>query len=416
MRSNKKKKTPANRGKQRPIIRVVRSPMQPSPLTTLLNTAGNVLTKGLMGLVTGFGDYKVYSNTLMTSGVDPPQVTNSTNGGFVVRHREYIGDVLGTINFTQTSYALNPGIPESFPWLSTVASEFEQYRWRGMIFEFKSTSSDSVLAAAANSALGTAMMATQYDPYNPPFPDKHALENYVYASSNKPSVSFIHPIECARGQTPITELYTRVGAPPASSDLRMYDLGTFTIATQGQQANGGVVGELWASYEVELFKPRLFAGTLGNEILTDALINNAPALVTNATPLGNGSLWTASVHSVLGCSVNSATRILSFPANLNEGYYFISFITTGTAAVVATPTLTFTNCAFVNVLPLTVGPPPTYSSLARNVGASSTTLMFNFTITITAANATVLFATDGTLPTAATLQYMFITQLNGSLP
>ena len=67
---------------------------------------------------------------------------------------------------------------------------------------------------SVNTALGQVIMATDYNAANPPFAQKSEMENYEYGQSAKPSESAIHPIECARLQTTISELYTRAGAVP----------------------------------------------------------------------------------------------------------------------------------------------------------------------------------------------------------
>ena len=167
---------------------------------------GHYLGKGAQEMfqsLVGFGDYRLNGNTLMTGGMSPPQMVNSINrGGYIVRHREYLGDVLATETFTSKVYPLNPGI-QTFPWLSQIAGSFEQYKFRGLVFEFRSTSSDAVLSTATSSALGTVIMATQYNVLNPPFASKLAMENYEFANSDKPSCSFYHPIECMASRTPV---------------------------------------------------------------------------------------------------------------------------------------------------------------------------------------------------------------------
>lgn len=193
----------------------------------------------------------------MYGGMSPPMIQNSMNrGSVIVRHREYVADIGGTINFTNRNFALNPGLNGTFPWLSQVAAAFEQYRFRGLIWEFRSTSADSVINAQPNVGMGTVIMATQYNSLDPGFTNKIEMENYEYANSCKPACSFIHPVECALHQTPNTPLYIRTGGIPTQSDERLYDMGNFNIATSGLAADGGVIGELWVTFEIELFKPK----------------------------------------------------------------------------------------------------------------------------------------------------------------
>lgn len=198
----------------------------------------------------------------MFGGMTPPMIQNSMNGGgIIVRHREYIGDLQSSIVFTNRNFPLNPGLTSTFPWLAQIANAFEQYRFRGLIFEFKSLSADALISAAQNIGQGTVIMATQYNALSPGFSSKIEMENYEFANSAKPSISFMHPVECAMYQTPNTPLYVRSGAIPAGADERLYDLGNFCVATQGLPSPSGTIGELWCTFEIEFFKPKYNSDT-----------------------------------------------------------------------------------------------------------------------------------------------------------
>lgn len=178
-------------------------------------------------------------------------------------HKEYIQDVQGSSAFRLTELPLNPGLPSSFPWLSQMADAYEEYRIKGMVFEFKSTSSEFVLnsggAGGSSGALGTVIMATNYNAaIHPPFNDKKSMENYEHAQSAPPTKSMIHAIESKGAATVLKTLYLRTGPSPDGTDIRMYDIGNFCIATQGMitEVNNATIGELWVAYEVEFFKPR----------------------------------------------------------------------------------------------------------------------------------------------------------------
>lgn len=214
--------------------------------------AGNFLSS-----LFGFGEYKVNRNSLMTKGGptapnDPPIVSNTT-GGTRIQHREYIQDITGSTSFNILTFPVQPGIATTFPWLSSVAGAFEEYILHGILFEFKSTSADAL--NSTNTALGTVIMATEYNPLHGAFTSKRDMENYVYSTSSPPSVSALHPIECARDVTVLSELFVR-NVPMTGADLRFSDLGLFQIATVGMQA-AAVIGELWVTYDIELLKPKL---------------------------------------------------------------------------------------------------------------------------------------------------------------
>jgi len=210
----------------------------------------------LLGRVTGAGAYQVRSNSLM--GRPPSFGMTSVR----VRHQEYLADVYSGFDlvsaataFDYRQFYINPGLAATFPWLSSIANNFEEYKFHGLIFEFRTTSGQSV--ASSNTALGTVMMATEYDVLDPPFPSKVAMEAYMFASSTVPSCSVVHAVECQPKQNVDPVLYIRNTTPPAGADQRLYDLGFFQVATVGMQAAGVNLGEMWVTYDVELLKPKL---------------------------------------------------------------------------------------------------------------------------------------------------------------
>jgi hypothetical protein len=212
----------------------------------------------LLSHIFGNGDYKLKYNTLMDAG-GPPQFSGvNSDRSTVIRHREYVSDVLSSTGFVITSYPITMSNVNLFPWLNSLGSNYEQYRIHGMIFEFKSTSGSAI--ASTNNALGTVIMGTQYDVDDVPFANKLQMENSQYTTSSAPSVSFLHGVECALLLTVAPVLYTdgatQVGAV---RDLRFTQFCNFSIATVGQQAASVNLGELWISYEIELLKPKLSA-------------------------------------------------------------------------------------------------------------------------------------------------------------
>ena len=159
----------------------------------------------------GYGAYRRRKAGSRILKGDPPIVQNSS-GGFVIRHREYIGDLNTSQAFSIFSFPLNPGIDSCFPWLAEVASNFEEWVPRGIVFEFKSTSSDAVVSTNANAALGTVIMATEYNPYNGSFASKLQMENYEFAKSCKPSQSMLHAVECSQKHNTQNSYFIRTGS------------------------------------------------------------------------------------------------------------------------------------------------------------------------------------------------------------
>lgn len=211
----------------------------------------------MAGRITGRGRYRINYNSIIGN---VPSIRNSRGreGATIVRHKEYIGDVLSSTGFNlQYSLPINAAQTSTFPWLAQLAANFEQFEVQGMLFEYVSSSGDTT---AGSTSLGEVVMATQYNSYEPPFSTKQQMLNQEFSVSVKPSLNGIHPIECAPKQTTLELLYTRVGAPAPTSDIRLYDLGVFSLATNGQQVDGQNLGELYVTYEIVLMKPKLQSG------------------------------------------------------------------------------------------------------------------------------------------------------------
>lgn len=308
-----------------------------------------LLGNGLEGLVgtgmkalTGFGAYAPYGysvkknsfNRKLSEGNDPAEIRNAKEGRFIIRHREFLQDIYSPFGdgdvFNVQSYKINPGLPDTFPWLSTVAQNFEQYALRGMIFEFKSCSSDY---NGGVGQLGTVIMATEYDSTRPSFSSKQQMENHQYSSSCKPSYSMLHPIECSRSSAPLTELYVRTGSVPEGNDARLYDFGEFQIATQGIPTAHANLGELWVTYEIELLKPRM--NGIGAMQLSSFYYNTSTT-VTAANYFGTTGLM-KSPNNDFDMELTSNT--IYFPQELGEAVLVLGYSVQGTSVTVVHPIL-----------------------------------------------------------------------------
>lgn len=176
----------------------------------------------------------------------------------VVTHREFIQDIRSSSAFNSTTFRINPGLFATFPWLASIGANYEQWVCQGLIFEFKTTSATAI--GSTSTALGTVIGAVQYNSLAPVFANKQQMENYEFAQSTVPSQSMIVPVECSPKQTQCGGIFNVRSQDNSSidDDPRLYDLGRFTIATQGMQAENQVLGELWVSYKICFMKPRQY--------------------------------------------------------------------------------------------------------------------------------------------------------------
>lgn len=370
------------------------------PIGGVIGAGLGGLAQGLLKHITGFGDYNVAVNTLMGEGFSPSELINMSKNAVCLRHREYITDIVASADFSVQAFPINPGMEQSFPWLAGVANNFEEYMITGMIYEFKTLSADYTTASSA--ALGYVAMATQYNALLPDFVDKIHLENYEFSNSAKPSETFIHPIECKRSLNPVSQLYVRSQAVEANADARLYDLGKFQIATGGNSGTG-VLGELWCTYEICLFKPKLVE-------IDDALLSSHWQLnsAANASPLG-AAVATYLSGSNLPCVLTATT--ITWPSHVVNGLFLISYVAWGGSATIDDPTVSATtNCAQETYMK---GDTVDYSSVPQN-GVAAITYSFSTVVRISGPSAVVTFAGDGTLPTSPTAD-LWITQLNDDL-
>jgi len=148
-----------------------------------------------------------------------------------------------------------------------VAQNFEQYRIMGMVVEFVSNSGNAV--SSTNASLGSISIATQYNAELPTFSSKRQLLNHYYAVSAPPSKNLMHAIECKDMYDPYKLYWVRTAVDPPTStrDSRLSDYGVINIINVGSQS-AFVAGELWISYDILLYKPRLLSqgldGSLGS--------------------------------------------------------------------------------------------------------------------------------------------------------
>jgi hypothetical protein len=267
-----------------------------------------------LGLYEGQGSYgKGSANSLIEgSGRTPPMfgsVADET-GALIVTHREYIGDIFGpdstSRNFKNRVFDLNPGIERTFPWLSQIAQNYEEYEFGQLVFEFKSTVNPSV---SGDGQMGTIVMVTNYNSGTRPFDDKNQMMQYDGSQSCRSTQHAVHGVECDPAKySGASGHYIRTGPMP-DEDIKSYDHGKFQLATVGMPSNfdNDPIGELWVYYTVKLRKPRLFTGK-GLNISRDVYVLNQSASGSQVHQAS--AAWAAHASNSLGTQ-------LSFVQELN---------------------------------------------------------------------------------------------------
>ncbi len=241
------------------------------------------------------------------------------DGRVRIRHREYLADIVGSVAFASNSYSVNPGLPGTFPWLSTLAQNFESYLFHKLSFDFETQKSASTS--------GSLMMAIDYDASDAAPQNKQQLMAYHHA------VRSAVWDECSfRGDRQDlkkfgVQRYVRSGSLAANLDVKTYDVGTLFVATQGE-ADTTAIGELYVDYDVELITPQ------SNR---EAVISNSAFITTTAA--SRAAPFTGTQTIVGGLSVTATGATMTFG---RVGKYWLAYQLTGTVTTATAPTLTGT--------------------------------------------------------------------------
>jgi hypothetical protein len=236
----------------------------------------------------------------------------------VITEDEYIDDINGSVSFATQGFYMNPGQALTFPWLSTLAKQFEKYRVLGLQFYYKPL----VSGFATNGQSGKVMLSFDYD----------AGDNLP---GSKQQVEDTHPHDdCMPYEEACLTLdpnqlnsqdskYVRPGMLAAGADIRIYDGGLLAVSTEGN-ANTDPIGELRVRYSIELSVPVLenasaipknFHTAYYTTAITDMVtgVAEAAALTEVENPLG----------------ITQAAGVLTLPAGNFVANYTLRFVFTG---------------------------------------------------------------------------------------
>lgn len=188
--------------KSRPSVLELLTPPPRRPLPPLSRVPGTAAVDAAVRRVMAGSGTKSLRRTSFAISTLPKMV--STSGGFLLSHRECVGALtsganagtvggylpvlIGGAAWPAGGLDIYPTSASLFPWLSTIAIRFEQYKWRKLNVQFITASGDGTSATLAQ---GNVMSYIEYNPTSPSAPttSQNFLNNYG-AVSTKPSQSF----------------------------------------------------------------------------------------------------------------------------------------------------------------------------------------------------------------------------------
>jgi len=364
---------------------------------------GDLAEKGVRGFAKSFfgvGDYTLKSNSLVPGGgatSSKVQIIPAGDRETRIIYREYLGDVYThpTVagSFNIAGYSLNPGLLATCPWLAPIAQQYEQWTPNGIVFEFRSTSSEYV----STQALGSVIMATEYDSLDTAFANKQEMLNAAYSNEAKPSERIVHGVECDPRDNPNRIFYVRAGPVPSGGSVRDYDLGTFYVATQGGATANLNLGSLYIHYDITLRKEQLFNGLTAKGVLY-ALYTNTTSY-TNANPLTNLT-YRSGYNNLLTLSGTTIT----FPTYTSGARWVVMIRWYGSVAAAY---------AFSALL---VGLQEATGTSASEFwsGGTSSYCVYAYIFTQTARTASIAFS-GMTLPTGTQISTLYVSQISSDV-
>jgi len=252
-----------------------------------------------------------------------PVIKTLPNGSTRIVHSEYIGEVFGSANYNVASYAVQPGIANTFPWLSLMAPLYETYHINKLKFKFVTEKS-----TATN---GAVMLAMDFDAQDSAPASKTALLSYHNAVRSQPWADCTY-VANPSDVNKLPNRYVRT-APIVSGDLKTFDVGNFFIATQGC-ADTSVLGELHIEYDIEFKTPQL---DLGNFASAGSNFSGGTVGITGILLLGTSPALN-NPGSGMPITYNTTTGAISFGQVGSYLVTFIIFTASSAGNTIVTPT------------------------------------------------------------------------------
>jgi len=217
-----------------------------------------------------------------------PVIVASRDSSRII-HRELIYSVIGSDAFTvQQTFALNPGLAATFPWLSTQAQSWEAYRFNKLKF--------CAYTRTGSAIPGSLMLVPDYDAADAAPISEQVASAYEDVSEDVPWKD----VECELLPAAMHSLgprkFIRTGPLAANEDVKTYDVGNLFVCT----VDGTAVkwSKLWVEYDVTLFTPQLPPGGGSSAFLSEHITGTSPTTGANfANPVvsaGSSNLVTIS--------------------------------------------------------------------------------------------------------------------------
>jgi hypothetical protein len=321
--NNNKKKNPVKIGRLLNLVRNEtskrgRAPPRPrrtmrkgiKGMTKLNRMTPNKVPRNLGGK-SGFGNKKCITIS-ETEYIQEYTTAAATSGAF------YVG----------SSLPVNPGQASTFPWLSTIAANYQKYKFLALEFFYEP---EVTQYAPTGANIGKVVMAAEYNSSLGAPNNKEDMEDIEPNANDMPYEVIKLRLDPKELNPNSDAKFIRIAGLPGGSDIKTYDCANIFVANQGQTASATVLGELHVRYTVMLCDP-IILGQLG-------IPNNYS--VSQLIAFANESLTSGIPHNVLfadktagdgynnGVGVVNTTGSIVLPIGNYQIFSLSNFTTTG---------------------------------------------------------------------------------------
>jgi hypothetical protein len=294
----------------------------------------------------------------------------------VITHKEMLADFDTSDTFTTRALVVNAGNSACFPWLSTIAANYEEYIFHSLTFEHVPTQ--------ATTSPGRSGMYIEPDPTDPlPVTKQQAgqMSGAVTAAVWDTAI-YNTPKNILKRLPSFMVSNDSGGAAPGASTSMTYDMGRLIEFSYADASPGTV--EVWVSYTVELRVPS-FANSVS--AIPQAGFTYFGGAVAPAAVFGTQAYFDSNTYGSIIDWVDSATIIFSSAFN---GILQITSNKAGSVSPVAyTPdTETGTTAVLTNGLDFS----STNAYVAQYTVSAATGQTINFVPTVAAAGSLTNFS------------------------
>nr|UHS72073.1 MAG: putative coat protein [Tombusviridae sp.] len=222
----------------------------------------------------------------------------TTKNGVVITHSEMLSSVVTsatTLTYQCNSLIANPGRSAMFPWLSTIAMNYDKYRFKRLHVSF--------VTNQATSVSGKVGLGFDYDSTDPVPQDRVEFFALTHHTEGPVWDSLTLPIPC--------DNVLRFTNTHTTTDSKLIDLGQVLFMTDQVTGTSQNIGDIIVDYEVELVAAQ------------QALFTTSVASTTNLTAVTGLPYFPST--SVVGPALFSYTAVSSaaLRIDLNQGYYLL---------------------------------------------------------------------------------------------